>query len=188
MSLYGASWHYGTEPTFPNSVSISVTYAISRPASEAGGPAFESRPGHHQIPKENNRLRGCRAPGDAGAMHLTAIMTAKAIFASFHLTRFSVCFPKPCRLAGREKPLHLYRIRTGRVFRAWSPVYRHTHLRPCEQRQGAAHATSRPDDKPHDSNRPAQAARLKLVRPRPHDWNRTASLEGYKIPKLKKKA
>ena len=38
-------------------------------------------------------------------------MTAKAIFASFHLTRFSVCFPKPCRLAGREKPLHLVRSR-----------------------------------------------------------------------------
>ena len=47
MSPYGTSSHYGTEPNFPNSVAIAVLYRIPGTASEAGGRAFESRPGHH---------------------------------------------------------------------------------------------------------------------------------------------
>ena len=47
MSPYGTSWHYRTEPSFPNSEATPVGYRIPGTASEAGGRAFESRPGHH---------------------------------------------------------------------------------------------------------------------------------------------
>ena len=47
MALPGTSWHYGTEPRNPNSQAISLRCAIFRTASEAGGRAFKSRPGHH---------------------------------------------------------------------------------------------------------------------------------------------
>jgi hypothetical protein len=49
MALPGTSWHYRTEPTFSNSEATPVGYRIPGTASEAGGRAFESRPGHHLI-------------------------------------------------------------------------------------------------------------------------------------------
>jgi hypothetical protein len=49
MALPGTSWHYRTEPSFPNSEETPVGYRILGTASEAGGRAFESRPGHHLI-------------------------------------------------------------------------------------------------------------------------------------------
>ena len=49
MSPYGTSWRCGTEPSFPNSEATPVGYRIPGTASEAGGRAFESRPGHHLI-------------------------------------------------------------------------------------------------------------------------------------------
>jgi hypothetical protein len=47
MASPGTSWHCVTEPRFPDSQRESVCCAISRTAFEAGGRAFESRPGHH---------------------------------------------------------------------------------------------------------------------------------------------
>ena len=49
MASPGTSWHYRTEPSFPNSEATPVGYAIPGTASEAGGRAFESRPGHHLV-------------------------------------------------------------------------------------------------------------------------------------------
>ena len=49
MSPYGTSWHYGTEPSFPNNEATPVGCRIPGTASEAGGRAFESRPGHHLV-------------------------------------------------------------------------------------------------------------------------------------------
>jgi hypothetical protein len=46
----GTSWHYRTEPSFPNSEATPVGYRIPGTASEAGGRASESRPGHHCFP------------------------------------------------------------------------------------------------------------------------------------------
>ena len=37
MALPGTSWHYGTEPSFPNSEVTPVGYRIPGTASEAGG-------------------------------------------------------------------------------------------------------------------------------------------------------
>ena len=47
VSPLGISWHYRTELSFPNSEAAPVGYRIPGTASEAGGRAFESRPGHH---------------------------------------------------------------------------------------------------------------------------------------------
>ncbi len=49
MALPGTSWHYRTEPSIPNSEATPVGYRIPGTASEAGGRAFESRPGHHFV-------------------------------------------------------------------------------------------------------------------------------------------
>ena len=63
MASPGTSWHATTEPSCPNSEATPVGYAISRTASEAGGRAFESRPGHHlsqfevQLPQNAAQLR-----------------------------------------------------------------------------------------------------------------------------------
>jgi len=44
MALPGTSWHYATEPSFPNSSTRSASYAISRTASEAGGRGEDTLP------------------------------------------------------------------------------------------------------------------------------------------------
>jgi hypothetical protein len=43
MALPGTSWHYRTEPGFPNSEATSVGYRIPGTASEAGGRAFAAK-------------------------------------------------------------------------------------------------------------------------------------------------
>jgi hypothetical protein len=43
MALPGTSWHYRTEPSFPNSEPTPVGYRIPGTASEAGGRAFAAK-------------------------------------------------------------------------------------------------------------------------------------------------
>jgi hypothetical protein len=110
-------------------VGYCLLISIGRPASEAGGRAFESRPGHHpypciaarspkasgsdlrgarfslgprsgpresrpghhQTPKENSGLRVCRAAVHAEATHLTAILTAINRILNRPARHFLVC-------------------------------------------------------------------------------------------------
>ncbi len=62
LSPYGTSWHYRTEPSFPNSEVTPVGCKIPGTASEAGGRAFESRPGHHFFQLLTDRLLGLASP------------------------------------------------------------------------------------------------------------------------------
>jgi hypothetical protein len=57
MASPGTSWHDATEPSFKNRCLNPDSYAIFRTASEAGGRAFESHPGHHLISRTWRVLR-----------------------------------------------------------------------------------------------------------------------------------
>jgi hypothetical protein len=111
MAPPGTSWHYRTEPSFPNSVAITVLCRIPGTASEAGGRAFAAKRSFASA-----RQRSC--PANRARVTITFPFTvgdcatgSMGAFVSFGsaLPGFSVCdsFPsESCAFSDRlDDPL-----------------------------------------------------------------------------------